>query len=181
MPTQAQDFTELFDFESAFETAAQTILENAGITAYISQQNVTKALIGTGISMDIGAALDELTQLAKPANWPSGQQPPQEYFRYTGSIVFTVEVPRDQNAISPVPTPPEVSKVLAQVRAKIRTAMMRVLMPFDDTNLPLYRVTDIRPNGTSTGFEAVRNIDYTSLRFDVSFLIQPTAWPAWTT
>ena len=71
--------------------------------------------------------------------------------------------------------------MLAEIRAMIRTMMMRVVMPFDDTTLPLYRVTDIRPNGTTTGFEPTRNIDFVSLRFAISFEIKPDSWPAWTT
>ncbi len=180
MPTQATDFTELFDFETAFEKAAQSILTSAGVVSYISQQNVTRAIINTGIAVDIGPAIDELKQLTSPVGWPTDQAPPQEYFRYNLGLEFSVEVPRDQNAISPPPAD-GVDKLLAQIRAKIRTAMMRVLMPFDDTNLPLYRVTDIRPNGTTTGFEAVRNIDFVSLRFAITFGIQPTAWPDWPT
>ena len=182
----AQDLTELFDFETAFETAAQTILTDAGIVAYISQQNVTKALISTGIGFDLGPAIDELASLDPAAgypalqpSWPANQAPPQEYFRYTAGLEFSVEVPRDQNQITPAPAD-GVDQLLAQIRAKIRTAMMRVMFPFNDTNLPLYRVTDIRPNGTTTGFEAVRNIDFVSLRFSLTFQIKPSAWPAWT-
>ncbi len=171
----ATNLPELFDFEGQFETAAQAILAASGIAAYISEQAVKLPLLNTGVGFDVGPAIDQLTFLTKPTNWPADREPPQEYFRYTGLLEFRVEVPRDQNGA----TLPGVDTLLRQVRGQIRSAMMLCVAPFNATNLPFYRVSDIRPNGTTTGYEAVRNIDFCSLRFAVTWAILSTAWPAW--
>ncbi len=173
----ATDLTQLFDFEGAFEDAAQVILATNGITAFISQQADKIPLIAAEIGCDIGPAIDELNQIPAPTNWPANQAPPQEYFRYVAALEFVVEVPRDQEG--QVIDPSSVATLLREVRGRIRAAMMRVVYPFNGTNLPLYKVTDIRPNGTTTGFEAKRNIDFCSLRFLATFEIRPDAWPAW--
>lgn len=171
----APNLETLFDFEGQFEQAAQAVLDANGVTAFISQQAEKLPQINTGIGLDINPALDELEQIPAPNNWPVGQPPPQEYFRYTGNLEFRVEVPRDDNAsaVSGVDT------MMSELRGKVRAAMMRCCMPFNDSNLPYYRVSDIRPNGTTTGWEQVRNVDFCSLRFVITFAIQPSAWPAW--
>lgn len=172
----ATDLPTLLDFEGQFEDAAQAMLAASSITAYISQQAVKKVLINTGLAFDTGAAVNELTQLALPPGWPVGQQPPQEYFRFTGNLTVQIEVPRDQNAPTPAP---DVGTILRTMRGQLRALMLRVNMPFTDTNLPLLRVTDIRPGGATTGFESARNIDFCTLSFAISFLIKPDSWPAY--
>ena len=172
----APDLPTLLDFEGNFETAAQAVLATAGITGYVSQQAVKLPLISTGIFADLGPALDELTELAVPSTWPAGTPPPQEYYRFTINLELRVEVPRDGNTPTPAP---DVTTLLRTIRGQIRGAFLRVLFPFNDVNLPYYRVSDIKPSGTVTGFEAVRNIDFCSLRFTVTFAIQPGAWPQW--
>lgn len=171
----APNLTALFDFEGQFEDAAQAILVATGIAAYISQQAAKMPLLNTGIGFDVNPAIDELTQIPAPNNWPVGQAAPQEYFRYTGNMEFRVEVPRDNDNASVT----GVDTLMQQIRGQIRAAMMRCCMPFTATNLPYYRVSDIRPNGTTTGYEAQRNIDFCSVRFVITWAIQPTAWPAW--
>lgn len=174
----APDLQTLFDFEGQFEDAAQAILVASGIAGYISQQAAKIPIINTGLGFDVNPAIDELTQIPSPNNWPAGQAAPQEYFRYTGNLEFRVEVPRDQETITPA-SAGSVDTLMRSVRGKLRATMMRCVMPFTDANLPYYRVSDIRPNGTTTGYEAVRNIDFCSVRFVVTFAIQPGAWPAW--
>ncbi len=171
----APNLSALFDFEGQFETGAQAVLDTAGITAYLSQGASKLPLLETGISFDLMGALDELTQIPSPSNWPAGQAAPQEYFRYTGSLELRVEVPRDQET----PSVMGVDTLMSQIRGQVRAAFMRCVMPFTDANLPYYRVSDIKPNGTTTGYESVRNIDFCALRFVITFAIQPTAWPAW--
>ncbi len=178
----APNLPALLDFEGQFEAAAQAILTANGITAYISQQESKELLISTGIGFDTGPALDEKVLLdpaggypALPSNWTAGQPPPQEYFRYTGSLEYRIEVPRDQEGASL----PGVANLMGELRGKIRAAMMLCCAPFNATNLPYLRVSDIRPNGTTTGWERERNIDYLSLRFTITFAIVPGAWPAW--
>jgi hypothetical protein len=173
----ATNLTELFDFEGQFEQAMQAILVANGITAYISEQTVKLPLLNTGIGFDVSPALDVLTDIPKPTNWPADTAPPQEYFRYTGTLEFRVEVPRDENGASVT----GVNTMMSQVRATIRAAMMRCCAPFTATNLPYYEIGDIKPNGTTSGraSNGVRNVDFCSLRFVVTFEIRPTAWPAW--
>lgn len=173
----AQTLEQLFDFEGQFEEAIQTILVASGIAAYISEQAVRLPLLNTGIGFDPGPALDVLTDIPKPTNWPAGDPPPQEYFRYPGSLEFRVEVARDANGA----TVAGVDTMLRQVRARIRATMMRTCVPFTAVNLPFYEIGDIRPNGTTSGraTNGVRNVDFTSVRFAITFAIRPTAWPAW--
>lgn len=169
----APSLAALLDFESQFETAAQAILADAGIYAVISQQNEKTPGIFTGVGFDTGPALDQLTFLPLA----SGQTPPpyQEYFRYTGSLELEVAVPRDSVR---QPTEDGVDSFLGQVRGLIRGTFLRAIWPFDDTNLPYLRVSDIRPNGTTTGFDQPQNRDTVLLRFLITFAIQPTAWPS---
>lgn len=175
----APDLPTLFDFEGQFETAAQSVLSSQAITSFISQE-VTSGrlpLINTGIGLDVGPALDVLTQLPPPATWPADQAPPQEYFRFPGNLEFRIEVPRDMSAIMN----PNVPTLFRQIRGKLRAAMMRSCAPFTAANLPWYVVTDIKPGGASTGWELQRNLDYCSLRWAVWWSIRPDAWPVWNT
>lgn len=173
----ALNLRELFDFEGQFETAMQDVLATNGIAAYISEQAVKLPLISTGIGFDVSPALDVLTDIPKPTNWPADMPPPQEYFRYTGAIEFRVEVPRDDAGNSL----PGTASMMSQIRSTLRAAMMRSCAPFTAANLPWYEIGDIKPNGTTSGraSNGVRNIDFCSVRFFVTFEIRPTAWPAW--
>lgn len=171
MSTAALSLSELFDFEGNFEDAAQAILTSAGINAYISQQTKKLPLINTGVNFDCGPAIDEVTFLPQGGQ-PAGQSS-QEYFRYIGSLELRVEVNRD-TAKQP---PADVPSFLAAIRAMVRASFMWSQWPFDDTNLPLYRVSNIRPNGSTDGFDGVRNVDVCTMRFEITFAIQPTAWP----
>lgn len=171
----AQNLPDLLDFEGHFETAAQQILTANGIAAYISEQQVKLPLLNTGIGIDIAPALDALRFLPKPSNWPVDREAPQDFFRYPSMMEFRIEVPRDANGASL----PGVDTMLREVRGKIRAAMLMCCAPFNAANLPYYRVSEIRPNGTITGFEAVRNIDFCSIRFAITFAIVDGAWPAW--
>lgn len=172
MSVAASDLAELFDFEGAFESAAQAVLESSGINAFISQSKGQLPLINTGVNFTTGAAIDNLTFLPLASGQTTPQE--QEYFRYTGTLELTIDVARD-TARSPTD---DVATFLAQITGLIRAAFMRSQWPFQDSNLPLYRVSDIMPAGTIRGFNQVRNSDTVSLRFTITFAIQPTAWPS---
>lgn len=171
----APNIETLLDFEGQFEIATQAIMTANGITSYISEQTEQLPLLNTGIDCNIEPALDTLLQIPAPSNWPANREPPMEYSRYVATLELRVEVPRDANAA----TVPGVDTLMAQIRAKVRAAMLLTVRPFTDTNLPYYVVSDIRPNGTTTGFEGVRNVDFVALRFRITFQIRPSAWPAW--
>lgn len=168
----APNLAALFDFEGQFETAASAVLEASGINAFISQDPKKLPLINTGITLETGPALDQLFFLPIA----TGQTVPneQEYMRYTATLVLEVSVNRDTQR---QPAFEGVTTFLAQTRSLVRAAFMRSQWPFDDTNLPYYRVSDIRPMGTNDGSDEVRNVDLISLRFVITFAIQPTAWP----
>ncbi len=173
----ADNLTQLFDFEGQFEVAAQAILTSAGILAFISQQPEQMPTLSTGVGFDLGPALDQLTDtLPTVPGWPANTAKPQEYFRYTGNLEFEVSCPRDDQGAQD----PAVRTMLSQLRGMIRAAMMRIMEPFNATNLPFYEVSDIRPNATSNGYNGARNVDFSTLRFVITFAIRPTAWPAWT-
>ena len=171
MSVAASSLAELFDFEGQFEKAAQAILQTSGVNAYVTQSRQQLPLINTGIDFNVSAAIDQLTFLPLAP----GQTTPteQEYFRYDGTLELTVEVPRDT---ARSPSTAAVS-FLAQSRALIRAAFMRSQWPFQDSNLPYYRVSNIMPSGTIDGFDQTRNVDSSILRFTITFAIQPTAWP----
>lgn len=168
----APSLSALFDFEGQFETAAQAVLEASGINAFISQQAQQLPGAYTGIAFDVGGAIDQLTFL------PLGGQTTrteQEFFRYNGTLELQVSVARDS---ARGPDQSGVDSFLAQCRGLIRAAFLQSQWPFDDTNLPYYRVSAIRPDGTTTGNSGPpRNEDVISLRFAVTFAIQPGAWP----
>ena len=171
MGMAAPNLAALYDFEGQFETAVQAILEANGILAFLERTQEKIPLINTGIAFTVGPAIDELT----PLPIASGQtEPEQEYFRYNATLQLDVEVPRD-NPNSP--KLPGVDSVLAESRALIRSILMRSQWAFRDSNLPYYRVSDIRPGGTFITFDQARNTDTSSLQFAVTFAIQPTAWP----
>lgn len=167
----AASLAELFDFEGQFEAAGQAVLQAAGVVAFVTQSRDQLPLIHTGVDFTTESALDQLTFLPLAPGQTTPQE--QEYFRYTGTLELRAEVPRD-TARSPTA---DVPSFLAQLRGMIRAAFMRSQWPFQDSNLPYYRVSDIRPTGTIDGFDQVRNTDSVALRFQVTFAIQPTAWP----
>lgn len=168
----AASLAALLDFESAFEAAAQAILTSSGINAYVSQQAQKLPPISTRLSFDTGPAYDELTLL--PQGGQASQQE-QDFFRYTGVLNIEISVSRDQ---APDPNQSGALNFLGQLRGLVRATFMQSQWPFQDSNLPYYRVSQIRPDGTSTGFEQKRNVDLVTMRFAVDFSIQPTAWPS---
>ena len=173
--SQAPDQTALEDYEGQFEAAAVLILAASGITGYVSQQADKLPRPYTGIAVDIGPAKDQLTFLPSPPGW-TGDSPPQDYYVFPATLSLVCEVPRDANAA----VDPNVANFLAELRGKVRAAFRRVLNPFSDTNLPYYKVTDIRPAGAQIGFDRARNVDFCDVRFAITFEIRPDAWPAWT-
>lgn len=169
----AANFAELFDFEGHFESAAQSILEEAGITSFIERQTEKMPLINTGVAFSVGPAIDQLTFLPLDGD-QSGPPPSQEYFRYTGSLELALQIPRDTQK---PPNAAGVESFFAEARSMIRTAFRRSQWPFNDTNLEFYRVSNIRPNGTTSGFDQDRNCDSLVLRFEITFAIMQDAWP----
>ncbi len=167
----APNLSALLDFEGQFESAAQAILQSSGINAFVSQNAAQLPLINAGVNFDLGAALDELTILPKGGQAAATEQ---DFFRYTGNLVIQMSVDRDT---SRQPDQSGVQTFLAQARALIRAAFMQSQWPFDDTNLPYCRVSQIRPMGTTSGYNQPRNCDLISLRFEITFAIQPSAWP----
>jgi hypothetical protein len=174
MPAAALSIAQLMDFESAFETAAQANLAISGINAFIEGFTTKLPLIKTNVWFDTGPALDQLTIL------PIGGQSPnrfeQEFFRYTGTL--TLEVTSNRDTAQQPTDLGVVTTFQAQLRGRVRAAFMQSQWPFQDGNLPFYRVSEIRPAGTTTGFDPARNLDTVRLAFVVTFAIQPTAWPA---
>ncbi len=167
---QAPNWSALFDIEGHFESAAQGVLETAGLNAFISRQTDKLPLINTGIQFSVGPAIDELTLLPLDVGYTV---PDQEYFRYVGNLQLRLEVERDTQK------PPDqagVSSFFAQARSMIRRAFMRSQWPFRDTNLLYYRVSNIRPNGSTEGMDPVRNVDSLIMQFEVTFAIMPGAW-----
>lgn len=171
----APSIEKLFDFEGSFETAAQTILVASGIAAFIDMQTLKLPPRNTGVLFDVGAATDDLTQIRKPVAWPAETPPPMEFTIYDGTLELAVEVERDDNA----PNIASVATFMAEVRGKIRNTFMQTCFPFDGVNLPYYRVSRIKPMGTSTGYDRALNRDFCRLRFGVRWAILPDAWPIW--
>ena len=170
----APSLAALYDFETQFEDAAQAILISQGIDAYISEWQGALPLVNTGLSFEVGPATSDLTFLPL-ASGQSATRPYQDYFRYTGNLDVEVRVNRD---VEMGPSEAGVTSFLAQVRGMIRATFMKSQWPFYNTNLPYYRVSDIRPNGTTSGFDKERNVDTVILRFAITFAIQPSAWPS---
>lgn len=177
MPSQAENLAQLMDFEGNFETAGQAVMAAAGVTAYIDQQAEKIPVTNVSLQADVGAAIDELTEIPAPDNWPEGMAPPQEYFRYPLALEFRIEVKLDANEA----TLPAVLTLVGQFRGLIRAAMMRCTNPFTDQNLPLYKVSDIKPAGSTAGVTQAKNVFACVLRFTATFEIRDTAWPDWDT
>lgn len=161
----------LLNFEDQFEAATQGVLETSGVVSFVSQSTDKLPLINTGINFECGAALDQLTFLPLAPGQTQPQE--QEYFRFVGNLELRVEVNRD-TARAPLDG---TYSFLGTVRGLVRGAFLYSQWPFDDSNLPWLRVSDLRPNGSSTGFDTVRNVDSFIQRYQVTFTIQPTAWP----
>jgi hypothetical protein len=175
MPAAAPNLTALFDFEGQFEKAAQEILADVLIDVYKTGDDQQVPVTNATIAFDVGPATEgKFAQLTAPASYPVGAPPPQEYFIYSASLEYRVEVPRDDRE----PTIAGVESMLAQIRGKLREVMMQSVRPFNETNLPYYKVSRIRPDGASSG-EGANNTDRAFLRFALLFEIRKTAWPAW--
>lgn len=173
----AANLTELFDFEGQFERAATGILRAVMIDAYSMGHDEQLPQDMCAVRFDVGAATEnKFAQLTKPDSWPADAVPPQEYFIYSATLEFRVKVPRDD----PEPATAGVNSKLAEVRGKLRANMMKCVDPFRSSNLPYYKVDRIRPTGTETGpGDAHANSDVTVLRYEITFEIRKTAWPAW--
>lgn len=173
----APNLTALYNFEGQFETAAQGILANVLIDAYKTNDPQVKLPVQhVAISFNLGPAIEgEFAQLPKPASWPVGAPPPQEYFRYNGTLEYRVQVPRDETD----PTTEGVDTLFEQIRGKLREEMMQSVRPFNEVNLPYYKVSRVRPDGANNGENAEGNADRMFLRFVITFEIRKDAWPAW--
>ncbi len=172
----APNLTALFDFEGQFEKAAEGILAAVLIECYKTGDDQPLPPFNALVAFDLGPAIEgEFAQLKKPASWPDGMAPPQEYRRYNATLEFRVQVPRDDRE----PTIAGVDSMLSQVRGKLREVMMQCVRPFNEINLPYYKVSRIRPDGASSGESKDANADRAFIRFALTFEIRPSAWPAW--
>jgi hypothetical protein len=177
MPSPATNLAQLMDFEGNFAIAGQQVMQAAGVTAYIDQQAEKIPPTNVSLGVDIGQAIDELTQIPAPDTWPADQAPPQEYFRYPVTLEYRIEVKLDANDADL----PAVATLVGQFRGLVRAAMMRCVSPFTDTNLPFYKVSDIKPAGSTSGVMQTKNVYACVLRFTGTFEIRDSAWPAWVT
>jgi hypothetical protein len=172
----APNLPTLFDFEGQFENAALELLTAVVINAYASGGDQQTAVENCGIQFTLGPAVEgKFAQLPKPASWPVGEPAPQEYFIYDATLEFRAEVPRDD----PAPTIEGVSSKLGEIRGKLREEMMQCVRPFTETNLPYYKVSRIRPAGSSYGENQQRNTDVAFIRYTLRLEIRPDAWPTW--
>ena len=160
----ASSWEELLDFEEQFEAAALAVIAGAAIPALVAKSAEEPAELNCAVNFIPGAATGSRQLVA-------GRQ---EYDRYVGVLELEVSGTRPFDAGSETAG---VSTRLAEVRAKLRNLFRESQWPFNDDNLPFYRVSRLQPDGTVNGIIEATMQDTVLLRFKVEFGIQPGAWP----
>lgn len=173
MPLAAPNLPAMYAFEENFTVALGAVMIAIGVPAYVDQQAAKIPITNVLSAVDIGNAIDEKTEVPVPADWPADQAPPQEYFRYPVNFEFVIGVPLDDNNA----TVEGAETMVGQLTGLIRAGMSLISQPFTAENLPYYRVTDIRPAGTSAGVMQQKNVYVCTMRFVGTFEIRNTAWP----
>lgn len=153
---------DLYDFETNFETAAQTILDDSGITAHIR---------GSEDEIDRGNAV--LVEFQENNAIPDHKVEYQgKYYHdiYTGTLSITVQIcrPDDPGEIG------ETTTRFRYVRRKLREIFRQAEFPFTSNNLPCYTVLDILPAGTANTIDADTVSDVCTVQFALVFALNFT-------
>lgn len=164
MSTAPNDI-ELFNFTERFEQAAKAvIIEALGKAAALPGGTTKLSADRIGVEFQMGAASD--------LTWRRNEST-EEYFKFEGcTLKVEISFPREDGA--------EVGAFLSQLAqycATIRAAFSLTAMPFKDERLQYYRCFKCKPAGEQRGYVEDQNTDICTMTWDVSFFIQPDAWP----
>ena len=163
MPAQSKK--QVYAFEDAFETAAAGVMKAAGFyDSLISGANETLPESRIEIMFVLGETLNEAVLI-------NGQHV-YDYFNASLRLKLVTVRPRDQPSLLP-----GVSNLHAEWLGGIRTAFEERVRPFNETNLPWYKVNTIRSSGSARDFDARWFEDFSTLSFLIEFGIRSDAWP----
>lgn len=156
----AADIPTIYKFEDNIETAVVAILAalTSPITAKKQRSDDTRSTPFSSVQFTTGEA--------NPGHEYACPDGKDRDVNYSGALSITIYTDRNRNASSHV-------TLVSQIRAAFSHRDL-----FTTTNLPYYRIWNIRPTGTSLGVTEDDKIDVTTLSWEVGFEILTTAWPA---
>ena len=155
----AADIPTIYKFEDNIETAVVLILAalSPAITAKKQRSDDTRATPFSSVQFQTGEANPDHEYTC-----PDGKV---RDVNYSGTLAISIVTDRNRNASSHV-------TLVSQVRAAFSHRDL-----FTSSNLPYYKLWNIRPTGTSFGITEDDKQDITTLTWDVGFEILTTAWP----
>lgn len=160
----APNLQTLLDFETRFETAAETFLATAtGLTTgtvYRTLEQDEFVCPRLEVMFEVGQAFD-------PPDERSTSDATLTYRKYEGTL--TVKVVSEG-------TIAESYTGHRTYRAEVREALLISGSNFNATTLPYYDVQYMRPTGTV--YDAEGNEQVSTLTYEIRFAIRNDAWPA---
>lgn len=160
----------LTNFEENIEKATLAAITAANIAGMRSTQEGEQPNFGVGIEFTLGAATGTMHRRPSPASPPR-----MEYSEYVGVLEVQLKANRPTVGASTVAG---IDTAFGVALGSLRELFMESEWPLNDTNLPYYRLSLLRPAGTPRGVTQGTEQDIATLRFDVKFCIRPDAWPA---
>jgi hypothetical protein len=164
----APTLTDLYQFEAQFGAAVVGILSNAGYTD-IYVRGTNDAVHDTGIMTWCDVSQADTECMGRISSGPLAGRP--EFVGYSCTLAIMRVVPRQENSEIPLTTS------LVYEAGKIRSLFIRAALPFNSENLPYINVDAVTPLATQWGISDSGNLDTCTLSWNISFSINPTAWP----
>lgn len=158
----APDVKTLYDFETHFESAAETFLTTAtGVSSVgtVNADDFTTPRIE--IRFEVGEAYDPV-----PLRGGGASPSTKDYRNYSGRVLLTIVT---DNAAGQVTDH-------ATIRKKTREALALSGSNWDATNNPYYAINYCKP--AATEYDADGDFNLTTLQYDVVFTIRSDAWPS---
>jgi hypothetical protein len=156
---QASNWEDLYKFEDAHESAAQSILTAQGLTAYIQRNEGEIVTPSVGVQFTVGPALERYGFRASDGAGPFLDL-------WSARLTFAVTTQRGKN-----------NSQHDSLRAKIRYRMQDLSL-WNTTRLPFHQVAKILEAGTSIQVLDDKDRDISEINFNVIFAIRHDAWPA---
>jgi len=160
----APDFGTLYDLETAFETAAKTVLADFGIAAFTQMEVENLPASRVDVQCHIGDLTGHKSQVT----------PGQFAFdAWNGSLSFMITTPRR------VPSDPEYdAQAHGKMRGRVRQAIQYFSNRFTAEVLPYHVLVSIRESGTDPSVLINDDSDLSTLSCACVFAIRTGAWPA---
>jgi hypothetical protein len=162
----AANFTEIYDFETAIESAFETLCNEAFIDT--SSSNTKKDF------SDKIPRVEFVLQLGGEAGHNSTTTPHHRADTFTASLTGAlITLPQQDDTAT--------RSQHAEYRATIRNIMAKARRELSDNRadlLPYHNILDIVSSGSSAQYQSEEGHWMTRMNYEIKFAVRPDAWPS---